>query len=326
MPTALRQLFALSVLVPLLPLVPSVAGAQWSNRYPRNAGYGHHVYLEGYELPVLSAGATDFAESPIGEQVIASRGWLWRFDAATGVARRLTSGGGVDSRPAWSPDGRTLAFVRDDSRTLAVMVRDMASGRETEVDRGMAMDPAFTPDGNAIIYSNVAAGGDLDLWRYDLASRSRTRLTTDAGIELRPLPHPDGQRLVYLAKSRAADQVRLRTLATAKDVVLLQGNLVSQTRPALSPDGTRLAFNWPGENGWELRLSSTERPGVSILLVGERVLAPSPPRGAPTDATSTSIRAMRGRSRDCIAWRRWAGRRRRLRSRRGTGRHRRVAS
>ena len=278
MPTALRQLFALSVLVPLLPLVPSVAGAQWSNRYPRNAGYGHHVYLEGYELPVLSAGATDFAESPIGEQVIASRGWLWRFDAATGVARRLTSGGGVDSRPAWSPDGRTLAFVRDDSRTLAVMVRDMASGRETEVDRGMAMDPAFTPDGNAIIYSNVAAGGDLDLWRYDLASRSRTRLTTDAGIELRPLPHPDGQRLVYLSKSRAADQVRLRTLATAKDVVLLQGNLVSQTRPALSPDGTRLAFNWPGENGWELRLSSTERPGVSILLVGgagARPIAPA---------------------------------------------------
>ncbi|MCC6770777.1 MAG: CehA/McbA family metallohydrolase [Gemmatimonadaceae bacterium] len=275
MPTALR---ALRVLAALLPVLPSLAGAQWTNRYPRNAGYGHHVYLEGYELPILSAGVTDFAESSSGEQVIASRGWLWRFDAATGVARRLTSGGGVDSRPAWSPDSRTLAFVRDDSHTLAVIVRDMASGRETEVDRGMAMDPTFTPDGTAIVYTNVAAGGDLDLWRYDLASRSRTRLTSDAGIELRPLPLPDGQRLVYLSKSRAADQVRLRTLATGQELALLQGNIVSQTRPALSPDGARLAFNWPGTSGWELRLSSTDRPGVSILLVGSpggRPIAPA---------------------------------------------------
>lgn len=275
MPMTTRPLLAIAALAALL---PSLAGAQWSNRYPRNAGFRHHVYLEGYELPILSAGVTDFAESSRGEQVIASRGWLWRFDAATGVARRLTTGAGVDSRPAWSPDGRSLAFVRDDSRTLAVIVRDMATGRETEVDRGMAMDPAFTPDGAALVYTSIAAGGDLDLWRYDLAARTRTRLTTEAGLELRPLPLPDGQRLVYLSKSSAGDQVRLRTLATGRDAVLLQGNLVSQTRPALSPDGTRIVYGWPATNGWELRQSSTERPGVSILLVGrpgDRPIAPA---------------------------------------------------
>jgi len=262
----------------LLPLVTVPLQGQWTNRYPKNAGYGHHVYLEGYELPILSAGALDLAASRGGEAVIAARGWLWRFDVATGVARRLTSGAGVDSRPAWSPDGRTLAFVRDDSRTLAVMLRDVATGRETEVDRGMAMDPAFTPDGRAVIYANVAPGGDLDLWRYDLTAGSRTRLTSEAGIELRPQPLPDGGRLVYLAKTRAGDQVRLRTLADGKETVLLQGNIVSQTRPALSPDGTLLAYSWPGEAGGELRLTSTERPGVSIVLVarpGGRPIAPS---------------------------------------------------
>ena len=76
--------------------------------------------------------------------------------------------------------------MRDDSRTLAVILRDMTSGRETEVDKGMAMDPVFTPDGTAIIYTNLTAGGDLDLYRYDIASAARTRLTTDGGIELRP--------------------------------------------------------------------------------------------------------------------------------------------
>ncbi len=259
--------------------LPAVAGAQWTNRYPRNAGYAHHVYLEGYELPVLSAGAFDAVESRRGELVVASRGWLWRLDPATGVARRLTSGGGVDSRPAWSPDGRSLAFVRDDSRTLAVMVRDVASGAEVEVDRGMAMDPVFTPDGRALVYANVSPGGDLDLWRYDMAARSKTRLTTEAGIELRPQVLPDGRAIVYLSKSRAGgDQVRLRSLADGQEQVLLQGNIVSQTRPALSPDGRLLAFGWPSTTGWELRLMSVERPGPSIVLVSRpdgRPLVPS---------------------------------------------------
>ena len=35
------------------------AWAQWTNRYPKVAGYGHHVYLEGYELPLLTNGPID---------------------------------------------------------------------------------------------------------------------------------------------------------------------------------------------------------------------------------------------------------------------------
>lgn len=255
------------------------ADAQWTNRYPKNAGYGHHVYLEGYELPTLAAGVMDFAESSRGEQVFASRGWLWRRDAATGVATRLTNGAGVDSRPAWSPDGRSIAFVRDDSRTLAVIVRDMSTGSETEIDRGMAMDPVFTADGTSLLYANVASGGDLDLWRYELSSKSKARLTQEAGVEVRPQALRDGARMVYLSKSRGGgDQVRLRAIGGGEDKVLLQGNIVSQARPAVSPDGNFLAYNWPATEGWELRLASIDRPGVSVLLVGRpggRPIVPS---------------------------------------------------
>ncbi len=277
----MRRLFV----VLLLAAVP--ADAQWTNRYPRNAGFGHQVYLEGYELPILANGPGDAAPSPDGSSVaVASRGWLWRLDPKTGIATRLTSGGGTDSRPAWSPDGRSLAFVRDDTRTLAVIVRNLATGEEREVDRGMAMDPVFTRDGRAIVYTNVTAGGDLDLHRFDLASGERSRLTTEAGLELRPQAFADGQRLVYLSKARSGDQVRLRTLADSMETVLLAGAIVSQTRPALSPDGTLLAYNWPGSFGWELRVMSIDRPASSVLLHAK-------PRGRPlTPAWSADGRSI----------------------------------
>ncbi|MBL8960050.1 MAG: CehA/McbA family metallohydrolase, partial [Gemmatimonadetes bacterium] len=177
------------------------------------------------------------------------------------------------------PDGQALAFVRDDSRTLAIVVRDLASGQEREIDRGMAMDPSFTPDGTALLYTNLQAGSDLDLWRADRRTGARQHVTTDPGLELSPRPHPDGQRILYMSKTRAGgDQVRLRTIAGGTEQTLLAGQIVSHARAALSPDGQYIAFHWPGASGWELRLLSLDRPSSSVLLytrARSRPLAPA---------------------------------------------------
>lgn len=257
-------------------VLPGLVESQWTNRYPKNVGFGHQVYLEGYELPTMGSGPMDPAPAPDGKSVaVASRGWLWRVDLATGIAVRITSGPGVDSRPAWSTDGKSIAFVRDDGKTTAVFVRDLDNGTERELDRGMALDPVFTPDGKSVVYSNLQDGGDLDLWRIDLSGGARQRITSEAGLELRPQLHPDGSRIVYLSKSRGGDQVRTRSqTGTATETTLLQGSIISLTRPALSPNGSEMAYNWPGTAGWELRVMSLERPAVSMLLVSE-------PRGRP---------------------------------------------
>jgi TolB protein len=248
---------------------PARLEAQWRNRYPKLVGSTHHVYVEGYELPVLNAGFSDPAESPDGRTLaIASHGWLWRLDRTTGEAKRITSGGQMDSRPVWSPDGKSLAFVRDDGNTLAVVVRELATGTEREIERGFALDPAFSPDGRTLYYSSSAAGG-LDIWRIDLASGQKTRITTDAGLELRAQPHPDGKRLIYLSKASGADQIRVRTLADGSEKVIVSDPILAQMRPALSPDGESVAYSFPGPKGWELRLMGVEHPGPSVLLVAK---------------------------------------------------------
>ena len=256
------------------------ASAQWRNRYPKVQGFPYHIYLEGYELPSLTNGPIDPAPSPDGQRIaFSARGWIWMLDPVSGAATRITRGGEMDSRPAWSPDSQRLAFVRDDDQDTWIVVLDVESGTEVATIQTPAieLDPTFSPDGREVIYSSAEAG-DLDLWTYDLASGDRSRLTNDVDLlELRPQTGPDG--ILYLAKMRGGlDRILYRARAetraedsaapsAADDVVLIEGRIASQTRPALSPDGSMVAFNWPTQSGLELRVLRVEDPEPTILLV-----------------------------------------------------------
>ena len=108
---------------------PPTGAGQWQNRYPHVDGYGHHVYLEGYELPVLTNGPIDPAPSPDGQQLaFSSRGWIWVMDLESRTARRLTTGRDMDSRPAWHPSGNRIAFVRDNDHDTRIVVVGTDSG------------------------------------------------------------------------------------------------------------------------------------------------------------------------------------------------------
>lgn len=255
--------------------------AQWTNRYPRVNGWGHQIYLEGYELPLFTVGPIDPAPAPDGTHLVfASRGWLWVFDVASGVATRLTRSGGVDSRPRWSPDGTTIVFVRDDGNSLGLVTVDVRTMVERRLvsDRAILLDPVFAPDGKSVYYSSGVAG-DLDLWRIDLATREVTRITAHpSSLELHPMPTPDGSAVIYLAKTRAgADLIRRRTLASAEETVLASGSILSMTRGSVSPDGRNMALTWPTQDGSELRLASALQPGATVQLLRDPRVLPLTP-------------------------------------------------
>ena len=261
------------LLLATLIMVPSTGSAQWTNRYPMVRGHSHHVYLEGYELPALTAGPIDPAPSPDGtELAFSSRGWLWILDLATGEARRITNGGDLDFRPAWSPDGTRIAFVRDNSSNTSIVVLDLASGsEETIVDTpALDLDPAFAS--STLLYYASAEAGDIDVWSVDLATREKTRVTNHPGLELKPQPHPDGTGLLYLSKR--PDEIRF--LGPGGEQTITGGSILSMTRPALSPDGSMVVANWPTQDGWELRVLNPNDPDPFVHLATGSALPLTP--------------------------------------------------
>src|SRR5436309_1793061 len=90
---------------------------------------------------------------------------IWVVDAAGGEPRRFTSGP-HDTQPRWSPEGRSLAFVRGaEGKPGQIWLLPLAGGEPTaltQLARG-AGSPAWSPDGARLAFTsgtNRALDGD----------------------------------------------------------------------------------------------------------------------------------------------------------------------
>jgi Tol biopolymer transport system component len=164
---------------------------------------------------------------------------------------RLTD---VGFDPAWSPDGKQIAFsteeVRDPAsrQTIsALYVAEAGGGVPRKLLDGDAIQPSWSPSGERIVYWSTN-GGQRDLFTVLAAGGTRVPLTDDAAMDWSPVWSPDG-RFVYFSSDRggamnlwriAVDQSSGR--ASGVPMPVTTGVQASAALPRFSKDGTRLAF------------------------------------------------------------------------------------
>jgi eukaryotic-like serine/threonine-protein kinase len=106
----------------------------------------------------------------------------------------------VESRGAWSPDGRTVAFNSDRLGEMNIWLHASADNTDRQLTRGAGGDyqPDWAPDGRSIVFFSARAGNS-DIWSVAVSDGRLKRLTDDPGTDTNPFYSPDGQRIAFMS-------------------------------------------------------------------------------------------------------------------------------
>lgn len=145
--------------------------------------------------------------------------------------------------PAWSPDGRRLAYVSFEGDQSGVYIQTLRSGvRERVSSRaGINGAPAFSPDGRLLALTLSRDAGNLDIFTLDLSTQVLIRLTNNPAIDTEPAWAMDGQSVYFTSDRSGGPQIYRVDVrpGTQAERVTFEGSYNARAR--LSPDGRQLA-------------------------------------------------------------------------------------
>jgi TolB protein len=149
--------------------------------------------------------------------------------------------------PAWSPDGRKLAYVSFEKNRPEIYVQDVESGKRELIASypGHNGAPAWSPDGKklALVLSQRRATdmSNFDIYVYDLRTKALRRLTKNLGNDTQPTWSPDGSTIAFMSDRGGSPQVyRMSASGVRPERLTFEGS--DNQDPAFSPDGKMLAM------------------------------------------------------------------------------------
>ncbi len=187
----------------------------------------------------------------------------------------------VDSRqpimsPAWSPDGRKIAYVSFEANRSEIYVQDLQSGSRKRVSArpGVNGAPAWSPDGKRLAVSLSRQDGNLDIYTLDLSTQVLTRLTSGSPIDTEPAWSLDGQQIYFTSDAAGGPQIyRVPADGGSAKRVTFEGSY--NARPRMAPNGKQLAVVHNDRGNYRIALIDLARSTTQVLSDGRLDESPS---------------------------------------------------
>lgn len=177
--------------------------------------------------------------------------------------------------PAWSPDGKKLAYVSFDTKKPIIYVQELETGRRIPVAnfKGNNSAPAWSPDGKklAIAWSREAF---TQIYLINADGSDVKRLTRSNGIDTEPCFSPDGQT-IYFTSDRGGSPQIYRMSVDGSDVRRVTFRSDYSISPSISADGRTLAYISGRGKGYQLYLHDLTTGAERALSTASHDESPS---------------------------------------------------
>jgi len=170
--------------------------------------------------------------------------------------------------PAWSADGRYLAYVSFEKRQSQIFVQEILTGKRRLISKfkGINGAPAWSPDGRQLALT-LSHEGNPDIFLFDMDSRKFTRLTHNVAIDTEPAWSPDGSKILFTSDRGGKPQLyTIPALGGQAKRITFEGEY--NTRGSYSPDGRHIAMVHGGKGRYRIALLNLKSGRLKILTNG----------------------------------------------------------
>lgn len=170
--------------------------------------------------------------------------------------------------PAWSPNGKELAYVSFESGNSSIYVQNIITGSRQLISarKGINGAPAWSPDGKKLAVS-LSYVGNPEIFVIDLATHKETRLTHNLAIDTEPVWAPDGKSIYFTSDRSGRPQIyKIPATGGTPQRITFSGQY--NAKASVSDDGKQIAMVQGNGNVYRIAIQDLASGKVRYVSPG----------------------------------------------------------